>query len=482
MAILSDLPPELVEMILHGLGSIDDVHNMGITCKKTYDVIRRSEIYMEIMRSVIGCAPQHRYDLQLCKMLSLHQDIVEHVRQHSTLLPTTQGSHQGFAYNKWESALVSAATVTTCDDACCAACLPDNAIHGILARYQGLRVLEDLWLERQLKASDFFIAEESSGTSQVPLAQRYTRVLHRNELYRDGKISSRRKSTPETAGYTSLNADQRARFYSAVVCVWLFNELRWVLTNFRHASNFDMQIRLLETCRKHILKQSLTPLLDELDRCAVFRFMYHHLLPVYGACLADQATAALPFTFSTNFGSDYGYTSRLLQLFISSGETYLQPPDLIELVLHHNTSREPPWPLSTFSASTQAWQHPSPFFAFPTALDLDLLGERHKRAVLGNSLTHLNMIARSSIHQTSAHRSPVIAAPPLDKAYRMRDLAGNFYLEGALIAFEKHEDGGAGTKEMRKLFPERWGEELWSVWWWANSEDKARAKMERWKR
>jgi hypothetical protein len=35
---------------------------------------------------------------------------------------------------------------------------------------------------------------------------------------------------------------------------------------------------------------------------------------------------------------------------------------------------------------------------------------------------------------------------------------------------------------MREVFGEKWGVEMWSVWWWANSEEKARAKIERWRR
>jgi hypothetical protein len=44
-------------VILHFLGSIDDVHNFGRTCRKTYDIVRRPEIYVEIMRSITEVPP-----------------------------------------------------------------------------------------------------------------------------------------------------------------------------------------------------------------------------------------------------------------------------------------------------------------------------------------------------------------------------------------------------------------------------------------
>jgi hypothetical protein len=57
MPVLTDLPGELLEMIFRHLGSIDDVHHFGRTCRKLSAVIERQIIYTKIMRSVISQAP-----------------------------------------------------------------------------------------------------------------------------------------------------------------------------------------------------------------------------------------------------------------------------------------------------------------------------------------------------------------------------------------------------------------------------------------
>jgi hypothetical protein len=315
MANLSDLPPELLEMVLRFLGSIDDVHSLGRTCRKTYDVIRRPTVYVEIMRSVIGQAQQHRYDLQLCKMLHVHQAVVEHMQQHGTPLPATQPDPFRQIRNSWENSLASATTPPAYYERCGSEHLPDETIHDILARYQGLRVLEDLWLRRQLNASDYFSADESPDASA--LVHGYQVPLSRSELHREGELPTRRCVTPETVTYKKLNADQRGRFYSAVTYVWLMNEIRWLFTNFQYPARFDVQIELLETCKFCVSDQIRVPLLDELDDYALFRFMYHHLLPVYGIGLADQDIAKLPFTFSSEFSKDVGFSTRYVKCFFA---------------------------------------------------------------------------------------------------------------------------------------------------------------------
>jgi hypothetical protein len=315
MANLRSLPPELLETIFRSLGSIDDVHSLGRACRKTNDVIRRPAIHVDIMRSIIGQAPQHRYDLQLCKILDLHKDVVEYTQRYASSLSATQADAGGFTFNDWENALALATTPTACDDTCCRDCLPDETVYSILARYQGLRVLENLWLERQLNASDYFSADESPNADALSLEHAYRVVVNRSEMYRDGEISSRRCKTPETLEYKTLNADQRARFYSAVTYVWLINELRWMLTNFNYPSRFDVQIILLENCKDNLSGQRREPLLDELDQYAIFRFMYHHLLPVNGVFLADKGITGLPFTFSSHFSKDFGYTTRCVYCF-----------------------------------------------------------------------------------------------------------------------------------------------------------------------
>lgn len=303
-----DLPPELLELVFHHLGSIDDVHHLGRACKKSCGIVQRQSLYVEIMRSIIRKSPQHRFDLQLCKMLELHRNIVRHMQQDNSHLPATQSGQFMTTLNKWENALGLATAQITCENLCCSNCVPDETIYEVLARYQGLRTLEDMWLERQLTGSDYLSADQGSDPEE--LASSLRMLTDRYELFRDGDLPSRSSTTPESAHYTAYNADQRARFHSAVICVWLLNEIRWVLTNFVFPTRFNVQISLLETCKSHIGSQRRVSVLEELDQHAVFNFMYHHLLPVYGSCLLDGPLSRLPFTFASDFIKDKGHSAR----------------------------------------------------------------------------------------------------------------------------------------------------------------------------
>ncbi|KAH8731219.1 hypothetical protein GQ44DRAFT_767767 [Phaeosphaeriaceae sp. PMI808] len=481
MAVFLDLPPELLELTFHFLGSIDDVHHFGRVCKKTYDIFQRRNIYVEIMRSVIGQAPQHRYDLQLSKILDLHKTIVKHMQNSSGQLPATPSGLPGYDLNEWERALETATLPDECDTAYCMDCLPDDAIYDILARYQGLRVFENIWLKRQLDGSDYLSVDGSSNIDD--LVNSYQSLVNRNELYRDGELASRRPKTPETNLYTALNADQRARFYTATISVWLLNEIRWVLTNLAYPAPFATQIQLLERCKKNITNRQRIPLLDDLDQLAIFKFMYHHLLPLYGTCLADRHIDELPFTFAFDFTKDPSHSSRLLQLFLSTGQTYLQPPDLIELIVRCQAARKPPYPLVTFPPTTRAMQRPSQArtFAFPPGANISLHVEGYKRAILQTSLAQLNVITRSSFHQTRHSTSRPVGMPLYGQLYNLNDYASYYFMDRALVAFELHESHKGKLRDIRDVFRGKWDDTLWSVWWWANSEEKARLKIGRWR-
>jgi hypothetical protein len=301
MAVLTDLPPEILEQIYHFLGSIDDVHHLGRACTKTHRVIQQRNIYLEIMRSVIYSSTQHRYDFQLCKALDLHRKIVGHLERHTS--PLTASQLGPFSFNAWEMLLMR--TATKCGSP---SEWKDEAICDVLARYQGLRVLEDMWLERELQGPDFLSVDDTSDAQR--LVHGFETLVNREQKFRDGDLPSRNPHTQHTWYYNKFNADQRGRFYAAVVCVWLLNEIRWVLTNFAYPANFTIQIEILESLKSRIEREARTPLLDELDRHAVFSFMYHHVLPLHALFLADANSSKLPFTFASDFSKDGAHCTR----------------------------------------------------------------------------------------------------------------------------------------------------------------------------
>jgi hypothetical protein len=166
-----------------------------------------------------------------------------------------------------------------------------------------------MWLERDLKDRDFLSVDDTTDAQH--LTDRFFTLVNRDEQFRDGYRAPR---TRETCEYEKFNADQRGRFYAAVVSVWLLNEIRWVLTNFASPANFTLQVGILEQLKKRIAAKTETSVVDELDRYAVFSFIYLHLLPLHALFLADANSAKLPFTFASDFTKDRAHCTRYVAL------------------------------------------------------------------------------------------------------------------------------------------------------------------------
>lgn len=126
------------------------------------------------------------------------------------------------------------------------------------------------------------------------------------------------------------------------------NEMRWFLTNFDYPSQHGTRLfaDVVEQCQKEIAAQTETFLLDTLDRYAVYSFLYWHLLPVHLPALADQCSSKLPFTYASlvqHPGHRRGtHSARILQLCLLAGQTYFQPPDIIELAVRNTLKHRSP--------------------------------------------------------------------------------------------------------------------------------------------
>lgn len=304
---LMDLPSEILELIYHNLDSIDDVHSFGRTYSGTFHVIKRRTVYTEIMRSIIGSSQHHRYDLQLCRIIVLHRNIVQHFQQGGSPFPVSS-SRSGEGYNKWEMALAATTVVSTCTSGPCTACMPDAVVHDILARYQGIRVLERIWMRRQLEEADLLSADATQDEKEF--VHQYSCLLSRAQDFEQGDLEARNTQCSATKDYTRFNPDQRGRFYSAVIFVWILNELRWVLTSFVDPFRSYRHVTLLESCRADLTSLCHNPVLDELDRHSIFSFLYHHLLPLHSPVLQDQDSSKLPLTFHTEWENKDAQSSR----------------------------------------------------------------------------------------------------------------------------------------------------------------------------
>jgi hypothetical protein len=307
---LINLPPEVLELVYHYLENIDDVHSFGRACSTTYHVIKRQTVYTEIMRSIIGRSWQHRYDIQLCNTLRLHGDVVRHFQQGGSPFPVSasQPILSGEDYTDWEKALAMTTVTPKCASGACTTCLPDAVVYEILARYQGLRTLEDMWLRRQFEDPDLLAADASQDEKEF--LRRYACLLGRAQDFEQGDLEARSMMDPATHGYTCLNADQRGRFYSAVTFIWILNEIRWMLTNFLYPTQTYRHTALLDCCKANLTTLCHNHILDQLDQFAVFTFMYHHLLPLHSPVLQDQDSSKLPLTFNIERGEDATQSSQ----------------------------------------------------------------------------------------------------------------------------------------------------------------------------
>ncbi|KAJ4987985.1 hypothetical protein SVAN01_06560 [Stagonosporopsis vannaccii] len=471
---LLSLPPEILEIVFLHLDTVDDVHSLGRTHRETLYVIKRQTVYTGIIRTIIGRSWIHRYDLQLCNVLALHEDIANHFQHDGKPFPVSS-AHNGSDYNEWELKLMGVTTTPDCAHGPCATCIPDAVVYDILARYQGMRALEDIWLERQLEEQDFLSADLTVNGND--LVCRYERLLGRARDFEQGDLAARSIGDPTTHDCVELNPDQRGRFYSALTFVWILNELRWVLTNFAYPSQSYSHAEILERCRRSLTDKSHNPLLDQLDQHAVFTFLYHHLLPLHSPVLQDQDSSKLPLSLNTEWLVDGAQSTRYLQLFFLAGQTYLQPPDLIDLAMRHRVALSAPYPKMMLPATTDQWIRPSNSFAFPAGI---ASRDYERLAQLFN--THVSLINRSSFAQTQTvnvnHTHNRLRAI----SNSITDLASRYFIDSAITSIEKGETYKDNTRAARDIFAGEWQRKaMWSVWWWANSEDKARAVIARWR-
>ncbi|KAF2661432.1 hypothetical protein K491DRAFT_647843 [Lophiostoma macrostomum CBS 122681] len=483
---LTALPNELLAQIFENLASIDDVHYLGRCCKATYEIIRDQSAYVKIMRSVIRHSQVHRFDIQLCQMLDVHNTVVSHFQMGGLPFIPTPLSHRGLSHTNVSKLELDLAQAINDNEEEVGTHGPtkltDGRIYDILARWQGLRVLRDLWLARQLKREDYLTLNAESPTL---FSQAFEKLVDRHWTCPD-KVPAR--FTFHDADYITFNPDQYARFYAATTNLWLMNEIRWVLTHYTHpTATFHLPLVILDSCRAKLASQTQTPLLDDIDKYAVYTFLYQHLLPLHLTVLSDQCSSKLPLTYSSDSSAGRStHSARLMQLCLLAGQTYLQPPDIIELAVRNAVKRKPPYPDVYPPPSTMTHLRPNPQNPFPPrrSLTSDAI---QLAPIIPNQqpldplvLTHVRIMQRASFAQTyRAPAAPVLPRTAPRSLYRVLDLQD--HLEDRVkVEFDLH--AGPGKPDIMTVLHRRLGSEVrWGVWWWANSEVKARMKMERWR-
>lgn len=236
MTHFTKVPVELLERIYRYLETTGDVHHFRRTCIAVRRVITRQLVYDRIMRSIISTSPQHRYEIALSRLLHLHAHIINN--------PDAQFGGQ----------LLDSIEYECPKEHYCDQCLCDQRIQEVLARYQGLRVLQDEWVARRLDDAHLLTVH---GTIQNDeLVARYNFIGSNVE-----------NSSP--SHYNSFNSDQRDCFHAAVTSIWLSSEVRWVIAQMdrtRQVASQPIIAIALKVCRApsnclgqpHVLRKERT--------------------------------------------------------------------------------------------------------------------------------------------------------------------------------------------------------------------------------
>jgi hypothetical protein len=260
---------------------------------QSYDFVREippssSRSYVPIMKRRINDLPHHRFDLALSKILRLRQRLFEMYSEDDSSLLRSCNSIITEMYRIFGYRL----SVLFVNDF-----LPDELVHEIAARHEGLMELESVWEARRLTKEDFISFNDTDDN--VKFVQSYSKLTQRDRAARLNTDS------PEARKSDTLDQRQRYRFYTAITGVWLINEINWIFTFVRSLARCRIDVGFVQWLESWIRKKSMSPLRDELDRLKMFKFLYEHLLPLHAGAMADRVVgpdiSALPLTFQSGW-------------------------------------------------------------------------------------------------------------------------------------------------------------------------------------
>lgn len=347
-----------------------------------------------------------------------------------------------YTLNCWETKLHEC--VLNCPDE-----IKDEQVFDTVARWQGLRVLQDLYTFKELTQKDYIYPKHCNAPD---IFQRLDLLQNRgNESYDDSPSTLKKPNGQPRV----FDAEQISRFYSAVTCYWLYNEIRWCLT---HISYNDWQIPDFhrDTFLKHLDSLTSSPLLFSLDLLSIHEFLYAHLLPLHSRGLADlppSPTNPNPLTWATLDPSEppaHAQKAAGLHSFLHRSAALLQPPDLIALATRDVTIHRPPYPLLAPPLSLFTHIQPCP-------------------------LPDTRIAVSSFGYAPPTGRVRVPAQLPIDPH-------AAFLRRRVDVCFQQMQNPDAGLPGLGEVFEACWAAEArGAVFWWAQSSAKAAMRMERWR-
>ncbi|KAL2371635.1 hypothetical protein BDBG_17381 [Blastomyces gilchristii SLH14081] len=130
MSSILDLPSELLLLIFENLDDLDDVLHLGRACRQLYNCLDGGQNRLRIYKSVIARAAHHQYDIQLCYLIEANQRYTSNYLTFQDEPPASCRPQGQFLSKSFQ--------VLTSD-------LQDEFVWSISTRWQGLRLLRDLY-------------------------------------------------------------------------------------------------------------------------------------------------------------------------------------------------------------------------------------------------------------------------------------------------------------------------------------------------
>jgi len=331
MPVMLDIPVEVMIMIFCDLQDFDDVYHLSRCCRELHSILHTGATYLTVMRSIMvrnthsqsrlclmclqRCSDVYKNDLKLCKIIETNQAFSE-IYKSQAERPQEIGIKGQEFYDAVE---------VRPED------LTDERVYTIICRWQGLRVLQDLYLDTTIGArysdSTFPYVGELDPAETTLLTEDSVRISHVQNIAQD---------LPNK----SFNARQTQRFYKALTSYWLAMESHWLLCRSIH-DTWEELWKLRDSVDNIWSGNPQRDVLESLELIEVYDFVYGFLLRM----TFPNVETTLPWLGEngSNYFENGDLNSENWAHFVQNCRLFLQPAHIIELLAMACASTEEKW-------------------------------------------------------------------------------------------------------------------------------------------
>ncbi|EON61313.1 hypothetical protein W97_00526 [Coniosporium apollinis CBS 100218] len=279
------------------------------------------------MRSIIIHAKHHEYDIALSHLIEQRQSFISFYAAGGCASPRRKEDRRT-TLSTSDSLEWSTTLPTDCS-------LSDEMVCDILTRWQGLRVLQDLYLESEPPPASYRPMREY----RAPGGSRRRTPAQSSSGSQSITVFDPAYDTIDCGGRT-FDAEQKQRFYRALTYLWLLGEYRWLLSHDHDQIRFDAAIKVDfdRKLQSHVreplanFKQEDRAMLDALDALDVFEYLYTSLFPAHSSVIGTQLDC-------TSQKYDWRLPASVPDLdtkcALHRAAAVLRAPDIIEIVVRH---------------------------------------------------------------------------------------------------------------------------------------------------